>query len=101
MGNAIKYTPDGGAVEVRLEEQGDRLRLSVKDNGYGIAPERHARIFERFYRAKEPGTDHIGGTGLGLSLVKTVIERHGGQVWFESASGAGSTFGFWLPLLDE
>jgi signal transduction histidine kinase len=99
VGNAIKYTPDGGTVDVRLVEQGDRLRLSVKDNGYGIAPERHARIFERFYRAKEPGTDHIGGTGLGLSLVKTVIERHGGQVWFESAPGAGSTFGFWLPLL--
>ncbi len=101
VGNAIKYTPDGGAVEVWLEQQNDRLRLAVKDNGYGIAPERHARIFERFYRAKEPGTDHIGGTGLGLSLVKTVIERHGGQVWFESAPGAGSTFGFWLPVLDE
>jgi signal transduction histidine kinase len=101
VGNAIKYTPDGGTVDVRLEQQNDRVRLSVKDNGYGIAPERHARIFERFYRAKEPGTDHIGGTGLGLSLVKTVIERHGGQVWFESAPGVGSTFGFWLPLLDE
>jgi two-component system OmpR family sensor kinase len=101
VGNAIKYTPDGGSIRVYLGDQGERLQFSVKDNGYGIAPERHARIFERFYRAKEPGTEHVGGTGLGLSLVKTVIERHGGQVWFESAPGLGSTFGFWLPVLEE
>jgi adenylate cyclase len=101
VGNAIKYTPDGGIIQVKLVYEQERLSFSVKDNGFGIAPERQARIFERFYRAREPGTDHIGGTGLGLSLVKTVIERHGGQVWFESAPDAGSTFGFWLQPAGE
>jgi signal transduction histidine kinase len=98
VGNAIKYTPEEGRVEVSFQVEGDRLSLSVRDNGYGISLERQNRVFERFYRAREPGTDHIGGTGLGLSLVKTVIERHGGQVWFTSAPGVGSTFGFWLPV---
>jgi len=97
IGNAVKYTPDGGRVEVRFTREDQRLRFAVQDTGYGISPERQARLFERFYRAREPGTDHIPGTGLGLSLVKTVIERHGGQVWFESEAGVGSTFGFWLP----
>jgi signal transduction histidine kinase len=100
VGNAIKYTPDEGEVEVGFVCEKSRLQFNVKDNGYGISPERQVRIFERFYRAREPGTDHIPGTGLGLSLVKTVIERHGGQVWFESQLGKGSTFGFWLPAAD-
>jgi len=99
VSNAIKYTPDGGEIRVVLSCDGERLMLEVIDNGYGISKERQARIFERFYRAKEPGTDHISGTGLGLSLVKTVIERHGGQVWFTSELGEGSTFGFWLPAV--
>ncbi len=101
VGNAIKYTPEHGQIEVELKGQGKRLHFEVRDNGYGISPERQARVFERFYRAQEPGTEHIGGTGLGLSLVKTVIERHGGAVWFESAPGAGSTFGFWVPAATE
>jgi signal transduction histidine kinase len=101
VGNAIKYTPEEGQIEVRLELDHGRLNFSVKDNGYGISPERQKRVFERFYRAREPGTDHIPGTGLGLSLVKTVVERHGGGVWFESTPGAGSTFGLWLPGVEE
>jgi signal transduction histidine kinase len=101
VSNAIKYTPDEGRVEMRLEYEQGRLTFSVKDSGYGISPERQERIFERFYRAHEPGTEHIGGTGLGLSLVKTVIERHGGQVWFQSEPGMGSIFGFWVPAADK
>jgi signal transduction histidine kinase len=101
VSNAIKYTPDEGRVEVRLEHEGGRLKLSVTDTGYGIAPQRQERIFERFYRAREPGTEHIAGTGLGLSLVKTVIERHGGGVWFQSELGKGSTFGFWVPAVEK
>ena len=97
VSNAIKYTPEGGKVQVVLTCDDERVQLKVIDNGYGISEERQGRIFERFYRAREPGTDHISGTGLGLSLVKTVVERHGGQVWFKSALGEGSTFGFWLP----
>jgi signal transduction histidine kinase len=101
VSNAIKYTPEKGRVEMRLEHEHERLTFSVKDSGYGISPERQERIFERFYRAHEPGTEHISGTGLGLSLVKTVVERHGGQVWFESEPGVGSVFGFWVPAAEK
>lgn len=100
VGNAIKYTPEGGRIEVRVSAEADRVHLSVVDNGYGIDPNRQARLFERFYRARQPGTESIPGTGLGLSLVKTVVERHGGLVWFESQPCVGSTFGFWLPVAE-
>lgn len=94
--NAIKYTPEAGQIRIGLRQDENRIDFLVEDNGYGIAPERQGRIFERFYRAQEPGTDHIVGTGLGLSLVKAVIERHGGRVWFSSVPGKGSTFGITL-----
>ena len=98
--NAIKYTPDDGQIEVRFWREGNHLHFEVEDNGYGISMERQVRLFQRFYRAREPGTDHIGGTGLGLSLVKTVIERHGGQIKFWSEKGVGSMFGFWMPITE-
>jgi signal transduction histidine kinase len=101
VGNAIKYTPEGGHIEVTVRHEQGRVAVSVKDDGYGISPARQARIFERFYRAREPGTEHVSGTGLGLSLVKTVVERHEGRVWFSSAPGEGSTFGFWLPVASQ
>ncbi len=67
ISNAIKYTPDAGQIVVRLRQIEDRFYFEVQDNGYGIAPDRQARLFQRFYRARQPGTDHIPGTGLGLS----------------------------------
>jgi signal transduction histidine kinase len=97
--NASKYTPDGGTIQLRLSHQAGRVTFEVQDSGYGIAKPRQSRLFSRFYRAKEAGTEHIPGTGLGLSLVKTAIERHGGEVFVTSALGEGSTFGFWLPAL--
>ncbi len=101
--NAIKYTPDNGLITVRasVDEVQGRFYFAVEDTGYGIDEELQAGIFQTFYRAKQPGTEHIPGTGLGLSLVKAVVERHGGAVWFTSVAGKGSTFGFWLPLPEE
>jgi signal transduction histidine kinase len=100
LDNASKYTPDHGLIMVRarVDSKTERFHYSVTDTGHGIPKDRQRNIFQRFYRAKQPGTEEIPGTGLGLSLVKAVIERHGGEVWFESEFGKGSTFGFWLPL---
>ncbi|MBX3086560.1 MAG: GAF domain-containing sensor histidine kinase [Anaerolineae bacterium] len=97
INNAIKYTPENGLIQVRLTFDDNRVRFEVQDTGYGISKEKQSRLFSRFYRAREQHTEHIMGTGLGLSLVKTVVERHGGEVWVKSALGKGSTFGFWLP----
>jgi signal transduction histidine kinase len=97
INNASKYTPNDGKIMVRMRHESGRLAFEVEDNGLGIPADRQARLFQRFYRAKQPGTDNIPGTGLGLSLVKTVINRHGGDVWVRSVDGTGSTFGFWLP----
>lgn len=101
ISNAIKYTANGGNINIRLEQIGTRAFFEVEDNGYGISQERQSRLFQRFYRAHQPGTEHIDGTGLGLSLVKAVIERAKGEIWFRSVEGEGSTFGFWLPILEE
>lgn len=96
--NAIKYTPDNGVICVRTHVENDRLHFIVEDNGIGISPEHLPRLFELFYRTRQSGTEHIEGRGLGLSLVKTIIERHGGEVWVESELGKGSRFGFWIPI---
>jgi signal transduction histidine kinase len=101
ISNAIKYTPDNGVITVRLRTKQLRVEVEVTDNGYGIAKDKQERLFERFYRARDPQTEHIPGTGLGLSLVKTVAERHGGEVWVKSELGKGSTFGFWVPVITE
>jgi len=98
VSNAIKYTPEGGHIVVRAYARDTAFYFIVEDNGIGIGPEHMPRLFTSFYRAKQAGTEHIQGTGVGLSLVKTVIERHQGKVWVESEVGVGSQFGFWLPL---
>ncbi|MBZ0284649.1 MAG: GAF domain-containing protein [Anaerolineae bacterium] len=97
ISNAIKYTPDGGQIVVCAGVEENRFLFSVRDNGIGIGKEHMPRLFNSFYRAKQPGTEHIEGTGIGLSLVKTIVEWHKGNVWVESEEGKGSTFGFWLP----
>jgi PAS domain S-box-containing protein len=97
VSNAIKYTPEGGSVTVRLEETSDALRFEVQDTGYGIPEEQQAHLFQPFFRVGTNATKEIEGTGLGLHLVKNIIERHGGSIHFRSIYGKGSTFGFQLP----
>ncbi|GAB5493006.1 MAG: hypothetical protein Phog2KO_32210 [Phototrophicaceae bacterium] len=97
VGNAIKYTPNEGKITVRLEQNEDSIRFEVQDTGYGIPKEAQEKMFTEFYRAKSEATSHISGTGLGLSLVKSVIEAHGGEIDFISEEGVGSTFFFTLP----
>ena len=96
--NAIKYTPSGGLVTVGLRTTEDEVLISVKDTGIGIAPEDQVRLFEKFYRIRRKETGEVQGTGLGLAIVKSIVERHGGRVWVESALNQGSTFTIALPL---
>lgn len=97
VSNAIKYTPEGGKVAVRLYEEDEDWVFEVEDDGIGIPEDRQDRLFEPFYRAKAVGTEKIDGTGLGLHLVKKIIERHGGQMFYNSRYQQGSLFGFRMP----
>jgi PAS domain S-box-containing protein len=101
LSNAIKYTPIGGRIDLALSSDRTVATLIVKDTGYGIPSDRQGRIFQPFYRSKTSETSSIEGTGLGLHLVKNIIERHKGQMIFESVYQQGSTFGFTLPITQE
>jgi PAS domain S-box-containing protein len=96
--NAIKYSPDGGTINVRLEAQNGHLRFEVRDEGLGIPPNEQQRIFEKFYRLDPDMTRGIGGTGLGLYICRELVRRVGGRIWVESAEGRGSTFSVEIPL---
>jgi len=96
--NAIIYTPEGGKVDVMGEVKGDFVSISVSDTGYGIAPDELPRIFDKFYRAKTEKTRNIVGTGLGLPIVKSIVEAHNGTVKVESEEEVGSTFYVRLPI---
>jgi PAS domain S-box-containing protein len=98
--NAIKYTPRGGRVRLRLVREDGAGRWAVQDSGIGISPEGQRQLFEKFYRAENALTMETEGTGLGLYLVRLIVEKHGGQVWCESAEGQGSTFIFRVPVGD-
>lgn len=97
--NAKKYTPSGGAVWVNVTGEFDRIIISVKDTGIGISSNDLQHIFQKFYRADNTDTREIGGTGLGLYLVKQRVEAMGGKVWAESVVGSGSTFYVSLPRI--
>ncbi len=99
--NALKYTPAGGSVYANVRGDGDRVLINVTDTGMGISPDDLGHIFQKFYRVDNSDTRTIGGTGLGLYLVKQRVEAMGGRVWAESAFGEGSTFYVSLPRLTQ
>ncbi len=98
--NAIKYSPDGGSVEVALQlaSEWQEALISIRDQGIGIPQAEQAQLFGRFVRASNSQTQGISGTGLGLYLCRELVSQHGGDIWFESTEGSGSTFFLRLPL---
>ncbi len=101
ISNALKYTPEGGSIYINVRGDGNRVLINVTDTGMGISSEDLGHIFQKFYRADNSDTRTIGGTGLGLYLVKQRVEALGGRVWAESAFGEGSTFYVSLPRLTQ
>jgi PAS domain S-box-containing protein len=98
LSNAIKYTPDGGPVSVGARRDGEEVVAWITDQGIGIPTEALPHLFTKFFRVDNTATRQIGGTGLGLALVKEIVNAHNGRVWVESTFGKGSTFFFALPL---
>ncbi|RQD76437.1 MAG: HAMP domain-containing histidine kinase [Candidatus Syntrophonatronum acetioxidans] len=97
LDNSIKYTPGGGKIRVVLEEEENQLKVLVEDTGMGIPQEEIPRIFERFYRVDKTRSRKYGGTGLGLTIVKHIVEAHHGSIWVESIPSRGTRFYFTLP----
>ncbi len=97
LGNALKFTPDGRQVGVRVSDGKDFIKITVWDQGIGIAKEELGNLFQPFHRIETPLTKHLAGTGLGLNYSKKIIDLHGGQIWVESDLGKGSQFTFTLP----
>ena len=100
LDNAIKFTPDGGAVAARAAAVGGEMVVEVEDTGSGIPAESLDKLFTRFYQVDASTTRRSGGTGLGLSISQQIVEAHGGRIWVESEEGRGSTFRFTVPLIE-
>ena len=94
--NAIKYTPENGEIEVKVMDKREKILVEVEDNGIGIPDEDKQRIFERFYRVDKARSRSMGGTGIGLSIVKHIIKNHDSEIKLESERGKGSKFWFYL-----
>lgn len=99
LSNALKYTEDGGTVDIELVDEQDAVRVSVRDTGIGMKQTDVDRIFDRFYRVDQSRTQEVGGTGLGLSIVQKVVKLHGGKIEVQSEEGVGTTFLVMLPKL--
>ena len=99
--NAVKYSPDGSDVTVKVEDREDGFVTAVCDRGIGIPADELGQVFERFHRGRQVSSTNYGGLGLGLYITKQIIERHGGSIWVESKEGQGTTFYFSLPATEE
>ena len=98
VGNAIKFTPERGSISIEAHGTGHEVRFLVRDTGQGISEEELPHIFDRFWQSQKR---HRVGIGLGLSIVKGLVEAHGGRLWVESTLGVGTTFFFTLPLAES
>jgi signal transduction histidine kinase len=101
LSNAHKYSPDGGEIVIEVKGNGRVATVSVIDNGIGISAENQAKLFTQFFRAEDPEVRQQLGWGLGLSIVKKMVEAQGGEISFESELGKGSTFTFTVPFAPE
>ncbi|HUH65643.1 MAG TPA: ATP-binding protein [Syntrophales bacterium] len=101
LSNAVKYSPDGGDIHISMEDRDNRFYISVSDEGLGMPKEALPKIFEKFYRVDSPDIKKISGTGIGLSIVKYIVELHEGAITVESEEGKGSKFTFFLPKTKE
>ncbi|MEL6270620.1 MAG: ATP-binding protein, partial [Chloroflexota bacterium] len=99
--NAIKYTPDGGRVEVGINRENDAVVISISDDGYGISEENQKKLFQRHSRIHRKEHARVKGTGLGLFIVRSVAQRHGGDARVHSVLGEGTTFSLLIPLGGE
>lgn len=98
VGNAIKYSPESGRIDVSLRVNGANAVVSVRDEGIGVAPGEVEKIFGLFYRSPDPRADHVGGLGLGLYISREIVSRHHGKLWAERNAEVGTTFHVTLPL---
>ncbi len=97
ISNAIKFTPDDGLIELRLSKRDEFVRISVKDNGIGIPEEFRSFLFDKFSKARRSGLKGEASVGLGMSIIKTIVDWHNGKIWFESEVGSGTTFFIEIP----
>jgi signal transduction histidine kinase len=96
--NAVKFSPEGGAIRLSAKRNQGFAQISVADEGPGIPPDRLEQIFERFHQVRDPQKAQPLGTGLGLTISREIVERMGGRIWAESVLGAGAVFTFTVPL---
>jgi signal transduction histidine kinase len=98
LDNAVKYTPAGGEISLTLERQNGNAQIVVRDTGIGISEQDQLRVFDRFYRVDKARSRALGGAGLGLSIVRWIVDAHGGKIQIHSSDGIGSVFTVELPL---